>query len=289
MALIEPDEARLFAQDIPSSWSPQKPFLKWAGNKNRAKQFILPHLPTGNRLIEPFAGSCAISLNAKYAEYIIADGNKDLIDLYSFIKEDVDSIIDKASVLFDQKFNNADAFYALREEFNLSKTSVRKSAIFIYLNRHCFNGLCRYNLIGGFNVPFGKYSGPSLPVDDLIAFSKFAEKASFLHQDFTVTIRQATKDDVIYCDPPYIPLSASSNFTAYAKESFGPNEQEQLAKCAVEASRRGCHVLISNHDTEISRKLYGNAEIISFDVMRLISSKASTRGKAKEILALFNV
>jgi DNA adenine methylase len=265
----------------------RKPFLKWAGNKNRVKQHIVPRLPKGKRLIEPFAGSCAISLATNYERYLIADANSDLIDMYRFIKSDHADVIRNAELLFQPIYNEAEAFYNLRAEFNQACKSVRKSAIFIYLNRHCFNGLCRYNASGGFNVPFGKYSGPTCPSNEIKRFAEFAQRAEFLYQSFEDTFALAEDGDVIYCDPPYIPLSATSNFTSYAKEAFGPDEQQALADAAAKAARRGCPTFVSNHDMPFARDIYAGARIESFEVQRLISSKASTRGMAPELLAIY--
>lgn len=265
----------------------RRPFLKWAGNKNRAKQHILPHLGEGNRLIEPFAGSCAISLNSTFNKFSISDVNEDLINLYKFSKTNLYEILNELKKLFTKDNNCSSVFYDLRDEFNHSHMSIRKSALFIYLNRHGFNGLCRYNSRGGFNVPFGKYAQPYLPEEEIIEFSKFSENVTFAHSDFTSAFESAEKGDVLYCDPPYVPLSSTSNFTSYAKDAFGTDKQILLADLAEAARRKGCRVLISNHDTPFTRELYCSARIASFGVMRLISSKASTRGEARELLAVF--
>lgn len=265
----------------------RKPFLKWAGNKNRVKHHIVPRLPKGRRLVEPFAGSCAISLAADFDNYLIADTNGDLIDMYQFIKIDADAIIKEAEALFIATNNDAETFYKLRLEFNEASTSIRKSALFIYLNRHCFNGLCRYNASGGFNVPFGKYSGPNCPSEDILRFAQFAKRCEFRHQSFQDTFGMTELGDVIYCDPPYIPLSATSNFTSYSKESFGPDLQVLLADMAAEAAQNGKPTLVSNHNTPFAEEIYSAAHIEKFEVRRLISSKAETRGTAPELLAIY--
>jgi DNA adenine methylase len=275
--------------DEADDWISRKPFLKWAGNKTRAKHHIIPHLSSGNRLVEPFAGSCAISLATEYESYLIADANGDLIDMYNFIKRDAAALIDAAEELFSSGNNAAEAFYELRSEFNQSDVSIRKSAIFIYLNRHCFNGLCRYNGKGGFNVPFGKYSGPNCPSDEIRLFADFAQRCEFFHQSFESTFAMLKDGDVVYCDPPYVPLSATSNFTSYAKDGFGPELQIALANAARVAAKKGHKTLISNHDTDWARQIYSSAKRIEkFDVQRLISSKASTRGMAPELLAVYD-
>lgn len=264
-----------------------RPFLKWAGGKFRVLDEILPRLPRGRRLIEPFAGSAAISLNAGFSHGLIADLNGDLINLYRSIQTDAQRFVDEASALFAGAHNNREAFDSLREEFNASEDSFRRSVIFVYLNRHGFNGLCRYNAKGRFNVPFGRYDNPGFPRDEIEAFGRATAHIQFVHQDFLSTMSQAQSGDVIYCDPPYVALSVTSNFTSYSAGSFGFAEQKALAEKARECASRGIPVVISNHDTAESRALYHDAEIHTFAVQRFISSKASTRGNAPELLAIF--
>jgi DNA adenine methylase len=289
MTLTQQQSNLLFGDNSDDKFVGRKPFLKWAGNKNRVKHHIVPRLPKGRRLVEPFAGSCAISLASDFESYLIADTNADLIDMYQFIKIDANAVIEEAEKLFVPSNNEAEAFYRLRLEFNEAVTSLRKSALFIYLNRHCFNGLCRYNASGGFNVPFGKYSGPSCPSADILRFAEFAKRCEFHHQSFQDTFSMTVSGDVIYCDPPYIPLSATSNFTSYSKDAFGPDLQILLAELAFNASENGRPTLVSNHNTPFAEKIYATAHVEKFDVQRLISSKAATRGTAPELLAIYSV
>lgn len=265
-----------------------KPFLKWAGGKYRVLDEILPRLPAGKRLIEPFAGSAAVSLNADYPSALVADSNADLINLYRSIRSDASHFINEARLLFGNTYNNREAFDALRFEFNECEDPFRRSVIFVYLNRHGFNGLCRYNGKGRFNVPFGKYDNPGFPQAEIEAFAQAAAHAEFVHQDFLTTMSEAQQGDVIYCDPPYVALSVTSNFTSYSAGVFGFAEQKSLAEKARECAARGVPVVISNHDTAESRALYQGAEIHSFSVQRFISSRASTRGNAPELLAIFH-
>lgn len=265
----------------------RKPFLKWAGGKFRVLDHILQRLPRGERLVEPFAGSAAVALNAGFPVALVADFNEDLINLYSSVQADTARFVEEAGALFVRQNNSRDAFDALRAEFNESTDPFRRSVIFVYLNRHAFNGLCRYNAKGRFNVPFGKYTNPGFPAGEIAAFGVAAQRMEFRHQDFLTTMSSAIAGDVIYCDPPYVPLSVTSNFTSYAPGTFGFAEQKALAEMARECAARGVPVLISNHDTPDSRALYAGAEIHSFEVRRFISSKASTRGNAPELLAIF--
>ena len=264
-----------------------RPFLKWAGGKYRVLDEILPRLPAGQRLIEPFAGSAAVSLNANFALALVADSNADLVNLYRSIQSDTSRFMNEAGALFGGGRNNREAFEALRDEFNESEDPFRRSVIFVYLNRHGFNGLCRYNGKGRFNVPFGKYDNPGFPKAEIEAFAEAAAHIEFVHQDFLTTMSQAQPGDVIYCDPPYVALSVTSNFTSYSAGAFGFAEQKALAEKARECAARGIPVVISNHDTAESRALYNGAETHSFAVKRFISSKASTRGNAPELLAIF--
>jgi DNA adenine methylase len=176
----------------------------------------------------------------------------------------------------------------LRLEFNESDDPFRRSVIFVYLNRHGFNGLCRYNSKGRFNVPFGKYDNPGFPMAEIHAFAEAAKRIEFVHRDFVSTMSEAREGDVIYCDPPYVPLSVTSNFTSYSSGAFGFAEQKALAEKARECAARGIPVVISNHNTADSRALYQGSEIHTFEVQRFISSKASTRGNAPELLAIFH-
>ena len=135
-----------------------KPFLKWAGGKFRIIDRVLDSLPKGKRLIEPFVGSGSVFLNANFEENVLADSNADLIHLYKQIQADGKEFIEYANSLFVSSNNTEVEFYKLRDEFNTTSDIKRKSALFVYLNRHCFNGLCRYNSKGKFNVPFGRYT-----------------------------------------------------------------------------------------------------------------------------------
>lgn len=156
------------------------------------------------------------------------------------------------------------------------------------MNKHCFNGLCRYNTKGGFNVAFGKYESPQFPEDALLFFLNKSKIAEFQIADFRTTMSKAQKGDVVYCDPPYVPLTETANFTNYAAGGFNKKDHEDLASMASDLQDRGIPVLISNHDTEWVRNLYASAKIIEFEVTRTISVDGSTRRKAKELLAFFS-
>jgi len=266
---------------------PVRPFLKWAGNKFRVVPRIKRKLPDGERLVEPFAGSGALFLNTDYDAYLLSDSNGDLIGLYRTLQLEGGDFVDYCERLFRPRNNREEAYYRLREEFNRCTDSRRRSALFIYLNRHGYNGLCRYNAKGGFNVPFGRYKNPYFPAEEMMAFFDKARHAVFEHADYAAIMRQARNGDVIYCDPPYVPLSTSANFTSYAAGGFSLDQQRDLVDIAKETAAGGVPVLISNHNTPFTRTAYREASITRFRVQRHISCNGTKRNKAGELLALF--
>jgi DNA adenine methylase len=265
-----------------------RPFLKWAGNKYRLLDHIRGMLPKGERLLEPFVGSGAVFLNTEYPRYLLADNNPDLISLYQQLQTQGEAFIKTCQRLFTPRTNDAEYFYRRREEFNRSDDPQRKAALFVYLNRHGYNGLCRYNASGGFNVPFGRYVRPYFPAAEMQFFHAKSRRADFVLLDFEAALQNARKGDVIYCDPPYAPLSRTANFTTYSSGGFDLPQQQRLADLAEQARRRGIPVLISNHDTEFIRSAYQHAsDLKEFSVRRTISCNGNKRGHAGELLALY--
>jgi DNA adenine methylase len=265
-----------------------KPFLKWAGGKTKLVPIISDTLGSATRLVEPFAGSGAVFMGTSYKSYLLCDSNADLIGLFNNLKTSTNLLLLEIERLFTGMYNTESAFYELREEFNqLEAHDIRKSAIFVYLNKHAFNGLCRYNSKGGFNVPYGRYKSPSSPITELNLFAKKSQIAEFKCLDFIDAFNLINKNDVVYCDPPYVPISATSNFTSYAKGIFNETNQRELANQAILAKNKGIRVVISNHDTNLTREIYLGSTIKTLNVRRSISSKASTRGDVKEIIAIY--
>lgn len=266
-----------------------KPFFKWAGGKFRLLEKILPHLPGGARLVEPFVGSGAVFLNTEYKEYLLCDANADLILFYQELAKSRAEFVDYCRGFFQPDHNTSEAFYRLRERFNALPPCAERAAIFLYLNRHGFNGLIRYNQRGLFNTPFGTYRSPYFPQKEMQVFLGKLERSSFVfrHADFRETFAGVKKGDVVYCDPPYVPLSLTANFTSYTGGGFGLPEQRELAACALRAHQGGIPVVISNHDTEITRILYPGAKLDSFTVQRFISCNGEARARAPELLAVY--
>lgn len=265
-----------------------KPFLKWAGNKYAIIDRIKAVLPSGNRLIEPFAGSGAVFLNTDFEQVVLSDINPDLIHLYRYLQRDGEKFIGYCSTFFVKETNHSDTYYQFREIYNRTGDLRLRSALFLYFNRHGYNGLCRYNSKGEFNVPFGRYTKPYFPAEEMLGFHHKVRSAELRCQDFVTAMQAAKPGDVVYCDPPYVPLTATANFTAYSGGGFAEGQQRQLAELAKELSRKGVSVVISNHDTVFTQTAYESAQIMSFQVRRYISCKGDARGQANEMLALFN-
>jgi DNA adenine methylase len=265
-----------------------RPFLKWAGNKFRCLNHIIQHFPQGKRLIEPFAGSGAIFLNTTFEDNILGEHNPHLVRLYQFLQKEPDTFIDYCQSWFIPENNQKSRYYELRSLFNESQDLRLKAALFLYLNRHGFNGLCRFNLKGLYNVPFGSYQSPYFPKNEMLEFAKRAQKAQFIHSSYQDTFQKAQHGDVIYCDPPYYPLSKTACFTSYTHQAFKDSDQIHLIELAIEATQKGAHVFISNHDTAFIRNHYYKAQKIhAFQVPRTISSKGHKRQAVAEILAYF--
>ncbi len=252
---------------------------------NRIRDKLRP----GLRLIEPFTGSGAVFLNTDYERYLLADTNPDLINLYKQLVEEGQPFINYCHTLFI-KGNSKAQYYRSREQFNRAGDIRRKSALFLYLNRHCYNGLVRYNSRGEFNTPFGLYKKPYFPELEMQKFLQCAKRAEFVHADFQHCMKTAVAGDVIYCDPPYVPLTRTACFTDYHTGGFGWDDQLQLIQLAKCLTDKGVQIVISNHDTAPIRKLYreAGASITRFEVRRTISANTGNRGKVGELLAVFN-
>lgn len=266
----------------------KRAFLKWAGGKYGLVEDIQRHLPPARKLIEPFVGAGSIFLNTDYDRYLLSDINPDLINLYNLVKNDPELYIREAKRWFVADNNRKEAYLDIRAQFNQTDDVMYRSLAFLYMNRFGFNGLCRYNKKGGFNVPFGSYKKPYFPEAELEFFAEKAKKATFVCQGYSDTFKRARKGSVVYCDPPYAPLSTTANFTSYAGNGFSLDDQAALADIAEKTAwQRGIPVLISNHDTTLTRRLYHGASLSVVKVKRTISRNGAGRNKVDELLALF--
>lgn len=265
-----------------------KSFLKWAGGKSQLVEKILSLMPPdqSGRYIEPFVGSGVVALNVPQFEIIIGDTNQALIDCWKSLQNLRDKYIDDLETLFVPAENTSERYYYHRGAFN--KNPALRALIFPYLNRHCFNGLCRFNSKGEFNVPYGKYKKVYFPLDELRVARDVTRKMSIYCAGFADLMNMSRAGDVIYCDPPYLPISETSNFTAYTADGFGMTAQITLAKMAEQVQKRGVTVIISNNAVPVHKVLYANAtELHYVDVRKAISCKADGRKKLQEVLAVY--
>jgi len=267
-----------------------KSFLKWAGGKHYAIDSITSFQPNDSkRLVEPFVGSAAVAIGININNFLLCDVNQDLISLYKHLISNPQKFIQDCRSLFTEGNNIDGAYYDFRKEFNTSEDSYRKSCLFIFLNRHCFNGLMRYNSSGLFNTPFGKYHHPYFPEKEMRFFAEKFKDSKFCHCDFRKTFEEVVEGDFVYCDPPYVSIGkTNASFTAYAKGGFSSSDQIQLATCCRQAADRGAVVVVSNHDTPESRDLYSNADdIYELDVKRTIGGKGAIRGAVGEVIVVY--
>lgn len=246
--------------------------LKWAGGKSRIMDKLRPFLPLGERLVEPFAGSCTVMMNTNYPAYLVADINPDLIGMYQQIKSNVDDFLCAASRLFDGG-NDSERYYRIRADFNDSTSPLTRGPLFLYLNRHGYNGLCRYNRGGKFNVPFGRYKKPYFPETEIRAFAEKAQRAVFICANYHETLTHVRQDDVVYCDPPY--FAATNEFTAYHTSSFSREEHGQLAGALRELAVKGVKVVASNSDLDQVHELYSGFHCHKITAPRSIGSSAA--------------
>ncbi|EEK9014956.1 Dam family site-specific DNA-(adenine-N6)-methyltransferase [Salmonella enterica] len=267
----------------------RRPFLKWAGGKYSMLPDLYHIIPAGMRLIEPFVGGGSVFLNSdKHACFLLADVNTDLINLYQMLAVVPDTVIRHARVMFD-RLNNAESYTALREEFNAQvMDGPERAAAFLFLNRHCFNGLIRYNRNNQFNVGWGKYPSPYFPEEEIKAFTEMAHNCVFMAAGFRRTLALAGEGDVVYCDPPYEPMPGTAGFTHYAAGGFTWDDHIALAECCVAAHQRGARVVIGNSTAPRVIDLYSQHgfKIRYISARRSISSKGSTRETAKDLVAI---
>jgi DNA adenine methylase len=269
--------------------------LKWPGGKSRVIPELRPHLPKADCLIEPFVGGASVFLNTDYRRYILADINPDLINLYREVKSNPELVIDLARPLFATG-NSKEEYLQNRRIFNGTKglLDAARAALFLYLNRHGYNGVVRYNQSGGYNVPFGQHkTAPYFPEEEIRQFAEKANdtKAIFLCSSFQNTLRvMVGADEVIYCDPPYLPASDTANFTQYHTDPFTERHHRQLVVALLEVNRKyGVPVIISNSDTEATRKIYKPFKLHEISVQRSVSTDKENRQKAKEVIGVLKV
>lgn len=287
-----------------------KPFLKWAGGKGQLLNKIRPLYPQGlgnqiNKYIEPFIGGGAVFFDIissyKLDKYIINDINKELINTYKAIQQDIHSLLEYLSKItsYYKKLSTEERnlfYYNIRNKYNSivlnSCINVEKAALFIFLNKTCFNGLYRVNRNNQFNVPAGKYKDPAIyDKENLLNISQILQKVEILWGDFATTNNYIDNNTFIYIDPPYRPLTKTSSFTNYSTYIFDDKEQIRLSSFINDIDKKGAYILSSNSDPKNTSEndnffdeLYRTKNIIRIEATRAINSNPLKRGKINELL-----
>lgn len=264
------------------------PFVKWAGGKRQLLAAILGHLPSSIKTYyEPFVGGGAVffhlSREGAYDRAVLSDTNPDLANVYRVLShpEKTDAIIDLLSTyIYDREF-----YLEIRAKVPSDLTDVEAAARMLYLNRVGFNGLYRVNKKGLFNVPFGRYTNPTICNEaNLREVSKVLSGVTFTQADFELACQAAQPGDVVYLDPPYLPLSATSAFTEYTAGGFGVQEHHRLARQFAELADRGVFALLSNSDCPLVWDMYSKFPVYQVPAKRSINSKGTSRGHVGELL-----
>jgi DNA adenine methylase len=267
-----------------TAWQAPKPFVKWAGGKRKIVPLIRELMPKQfNVYHEPFVGGGALffDLAPKHAE--LADINAKLINTYVAVQKDVEGVIKTLKSLMYNKTT-----YARIRERNFEQGSgIQRAAEFIYCNRTGFNGMYRENKNGKFNVPFGRYTNPIICDEANLRAASYALKGVGLHvEPFEKVLMRAKKGDFVYFDPPYAPISKTSNFTSFSKEGFDNEDQKRLRDVALALKARDVTVVVSNSSANIIRTLYNRREfsIREIKAARGINCVADKRGAVTELL-----
>lgn len=298
----------------PDYFAPVKPFVKWAGGKSQILKNIRNSYPTDlgtgtRKYAEPFVGGGAVLFDIlsgyNLDEVYISDINRELINTYVAIKDNSAELIEILKILQEEySAFNEDArkeyFYTKRFRYNELKIkdynlgSVELAALFIYLNKTCFNGLYRVNSKGQFNVPTGTYKNPLICDEkNIINVSKKLSNVQIVCGDYRDSNKFIDENTFVYFDPPYRPLTTTASFTAYTKELFNDDNQRDLAAYVKELTRVGAKVAVSNSDPKNSDsedyffdELYSGNEIERISANRMINSKGRGRGKINELLII---
>ena len=260
------------------------PFVKWAGGKRQLIPQIRERMPEKyNDYYEPFVGGGAVIFDLLPANALINDINKALINTYRTICNEPDVFLKEVNRLDNDMWEDGKKYYYfIRECYNdklmRSEYDVELAALFVFINKHCFNGLYRVNGKGLFNVPYNNSRRVSIDEDVIMATSEYLRGVTIKDGDFEQACKNAKKGDFVFIDSPYAPLNPTS-FESYTKEGFDIESHKRLAKFYDELTARGCYCMLTNHNTELINELYGNKDykIDVVSVKRMINSDASNR------------
>jgi DNA adenine methylase len=260
--------------------------LKWVGGKTQLLEQMRPLMPPAfKRYYEPFVGGAAVFFDLRgrlpKLPATLSDVNAELVNTYLAVRDHVDEVIE---ALGKHKYES-DYYYEVRAQDPSKLTPPKRAARTIFLNKTGYNGLYRVNRSGRFNVPFGRFTNPVwCDPENLRACSDALKGVTIENGDFSRVLETAKKGDFVYFDPPYVPLSTTSDFTAYIPGGFGAEEQQKLADVFAELAKRGVHVMLSNSDTPFVRKLYAAFDIQVVYASRSVNSNGKGRGKLCEVV-----
>lgn len=260
------------------------PFVKWAGGKRQLLSQIKERMPEKyDKYYEPFVGGGAVAFGLQPENILINDINKALINAYRQISNSPESFLKAVNRLDTEMWEDGKKYYySLRERYNdklmKSEYDVELAALFVFINKHCFNGLYRVNGKGLFNVPYNNSRRASVDAEVIMSISKYLRKVTIIDGDFEEACKDAKQNDFVFLDSPYAPLNPTS-FEAYTKEGFDIESHRRLARFYDELTARGCYCMLTNHNTELINELYGNKgyKIDVVSVKRMINSDASNR------------
>jgi DNA adenine methylase len=271
-----------------------QPFLKWAGGKAQLLEQFDPHFPAEIATYrEPFLGGGAVFFHLKarfpHMRASLRDINAELINCYLAVRDFAQPLMQRLDEHLAQYRTEGELYYYLVRSRHHLTDPVDRAARMIFLNKTCFNGLWRVNGRGEFNVPVGSYRPDKVTLYDrenLLAASQALRGVDLAVEDFRDALLSATAEEFVYVDPPYFPLSATANFTSYAKEDFGEAEQHELAALFTDAAGRGVRLMLSNSDTPLIRRLYKGFNLQTVKARRAVNSDGAKRGLISEVLAL---
>ena len=278
--------ARKLSTALPAAKA--SPFVKWVGGKARLRHALEALMPPGVELmrhVEPFLGGGALFFARGPERALLCDLNRDLVRTYELVRDDLSGVIRQLEKL--SRGHDSEHYYAVRERYNARKeqSPTERAAMFIYLNKTCFNGLHRVNRRGEFNVPMGRYTNPNiLDRDTLSAASRALQSAELRHASYEELLTHARPGDFIYMDPPYEPVSRTANFTAYGQDGFSQDDQRRLRDVYRELDRRGAKLMLSNSDVPFIRDLYRGFSIDTVQAPRAVSCDPNTRGPVSEVV-----
>ena len=264
------------------------PFVKWAGGKGRLLSQLRPLLPPGvdhMRHVEPFVGGGALFFSRRPKRALLTDINPALVGTYTAIRDDAHGVIESLRRL--AAHHCKESYYRVRERYNQSPrlSTSKRAAMFIYLNKTCFNGLHRVNRKGEFNVQVGSYKNPRILNEAALRVASEAlEGATLRCTSFEVLLENAKPGDFVYFDPPYEPVSETASFTSYARDGFSRQDQTRLRDVYKALDRRGCKLMLSNSDVPFIRDLYGDFQIDTVAAPRAINCNGGKRGKVSEVV-----